>query len=96
MVARSGENALHRRNPSALIAPTAPGHLALVEAKATRTALPRMADPLDRLARAASRYTVSRFVVQRPSAKESRFTGLDAGARAVGIQEFIALLERSR
>ncbi len=55
-----------------------------------------MADPLDRLARAASRYTVSRFVEHRPSAKESRFTGLRAGVRAVGIQELIAFLEKSK
>jgi len=76
-----------------LVVPAATGHLVLIEAKATRTAVPRMADPLDRLARAASGYAVSRFVVHRPSAKERRFTGLRAGARAVGVPEFIAFLE---
>lgn len=47
-----------------------------------------------RLARAVSRYAVSRFVIHRPSVKEARFTGLRAGVRAVGVGEFIAFLEK--
>lgn len=79
-----------------LVVPVAHGRLALVEAKATRTVTPRMADPLDRLAKAVSRYTVSRFLVHRASPKEPRFTGLRAGVRAVGVEDLLRFMEKGR
>jgi len=79
-----------------LVVPAAHGRLVLVEAKATRTVVPQMADPLDRLARAVSRYAVSKFLVHRPSAKEIRFSGLRAGVRAAGVEDLLAFLQKGR
>lgn len=79
-----------------LVVPAAHGRLVLVEAKATRTVVPQMADPLDRLARAVSRYAVSRFLVHRPPAKQIPFTGLRPGVRAVGVRDLLSFLEKAR
>ena len=71
------------------------GHrrLLLVEAKASRTARPEMAEPLDRLARSMSRYGVERLVVHRPTREAETLEALRPGASAVGIE---GLLKRLR
>ncbi|MCI0588256.1 MAG: ATP-binding protein [Planctomycetes bacterium] len=71
------------------------GHrrLLLVEAKASRTARPGMADSLDRLARSMSRYRVERLVVHRPTREAETLEALRPGVSAVGIE---GLLKRLR
>jgi uncharacterized protein len=71
------------------------GHrrLLLVEAKASRTARPGMAEPLDRLARSMSRYGIERLVVHRPTREAETLEALWPGVSAVGIE---GLLKRLR
>ena len=71
------------------------GHrkLVLIEAKASHTVMPAMADPLDRLARAVSRYEVARFVVHRPLGAAARLSALRPGVRAGGIDALLKVLE---
>ncbi|MGH7150030.1 MAG: ATP-binding protein [Planctomycetota bacterium] len=71
------------------------GHrrLLLVEVKASRTASPGMAAPLDRLARSVAKDRVERLLVYRPSLEERGFEALRPGARAVGLD---GLLDRLR
>lgn len=76
------------------VIPTRHRRLVLVEAKASRTALPQMAAPLDRLSAAISRYQVSRLVVYRPHGEASRLSALRPGVEAGGLERLMALLER--
>jgi predicted AAA+ superfamily ATPase len=70
------------------------GHLRLllVEAKATSSALPGMAAPLERLAHAVTRYQVQGFLVHRPSADLTGLTVLRPGIKAGSVQDFLQLL----
>jgi predicted AAA+ superfamily ATPase len=71
------------------------GHrkLVLIEAKASRTAMPGMAVPLDRLARSVSSYEVARFVVHRPLGAAASISALRPGVRAGGIGDLLRILE---
>jgi predicted AAA+ superfamily ATPase len=61
------------------------GRLAVAEAKATRTPLPRMAEPLLRLGRSVSGRDVRQFVIHRPSGGERSSPALCPGVKAVGV-----------
>jgi hypothetical protein len=76
------------------VVPTRHRRLLLVEVRASRTALPQMAAPLDRLAAAISRYQVSRLVVYRPHGEAARLSALRPGVEAGGLARLLALLER--
>lgn len=76
------------------IVPTGAAKLALVEAKATRTATPRMAEPLNRLARAIRRFRTTRFVVHRPSPSGPAESALSPGAAAGDVSRLLAALGR--
>jgi uncharacterized protein len=76
------------------VIPTRHRRLVLVEAKASRTALPQMAAPLDRLSAAISRYQVSRLLVYRPHGEAARLSALRPGVEAGGVERLMALLER--
>jgi predicted AAA+ superfamily ATPase len=72
-----------------LVLPAGGRRLLLVEAKASRTVTPRMAEPLARLRRAADGYDVSSLVVHQGRAGESagrRTTAVRPGVRAVSVQ----------
>jgi hypothetical protein len=70
------------------------GHrkLVLVEAKASRTVRPEMADPLERLGRAISGYRVDRFVVHRLARDMAALSALRPGVRTGGIGDLLAVL----
>ena len=59
--------------------------LVLLEAKATRTPMPRAAEPLQRLDKAITRYDVQRFVVHRSSHGERGLSTLSPGVKAIPI-----------
>jgi len=90
----------HFRDPQGLevdfVIPSGHRRLLLVEAKASRTASPRMADPLDRLARSVSRYRVERLVVHRPTPEARDLEILRPGVRAVGIEGLLERLQDRR
>ncbi len=76
------------------VVPTGHRRLVLVEAKASRTAAPRMAAPLDRLSTAITRHRVSRFLVYRPQGEAARLSALRPGVEAGGLERLLALLGR--
>ena len=76
------------------VVPTGHRRLVLVEAKASRTAAPRMAAPLDRLSAAITRHRVSRFLVYRPQGEAARLSALRPGVEAGGLERLLALLGR--
>jgi predicted AAA+ superfamily ATPase len=67
--------------------------VALVEAKATRTPMPPMARPLDRLARSMKGYATRKLVVCRP-ARKSVSGALAPGVTAVSVEGMLACITR--
>jgi uncharacterized protein len=63
--------------------------LILLEAKASRTVMPKMAGPLLRLAAASSRYRVESYVVHRKTAADPSSTALSPGVKALSLEEFL-------
>lgn len=72
------------------VVPAGHRRLVFVEAKASRTAMPQMGIPLDRLAAAVKGYRVSRFVVYRPQGEIARLSALRPGVQAGGLEQFLA------
>jgi len=68
--------------------------LLFIEAKASRTVTSEMAQPLERLAKATSRYRVSRAVVHRSSKEGPTTTALLRGVPAVPVEELGSLIRR--
>ena len=75
------------------LVPTGSRGLALVEAKASRTAVPQMAAALDRLSAAISHHRVSRFLVYRPQGEAARLSALRPGVEAGGLERLLTVLE---
>ena len=75
------------------LVPTGSRWLVLVEAKASRTAVPQMAGPLDRLSTAISRHRVSRFLVYRPQGEAARLSALRPGVEAGDLERLLTFLE---
>lgn len=65
--------------------------LALVEAKATRSPVPRAAEPIQRLDRAIKEYDVRRFVVHLASSGQHRMTALTPGVKALPVDRLADL-----
>lgn len=59
--------------------------LALIEAKATKTPLPRAAEPLQRLASAIKGYDVKRYVVHRKPNGQRNMSALAPGVKALTV-----------
>lgn len=76
------------------VVPRGGGRLALVEAKAARTAMPADAEPMMRLARAMPNRDVDAFVVHRRRADDPA-PSLRPGVRAVGIAELLDAVGRA-
>jgi len=75
------------------LVPLGDAKLALIEAKASATVLPRMGEPLLRLARAVSKYEVQSCVIHRRPAGREGMTALVPGIRAQGVADLPALLQ---
>jgi predicted AAA+ superfamily ATPase len=65
--------------------------LALIEAKATRTPVPRHAEPLLRLEKTIRDYDVHRFVVHRPSRTQRGLSTLSPGVKALSLDRLTDL-----
>ncbi|MBI4558220.1 MAG: ATP-binding protein [Candidatus Hydrogenedentes bacterium] len=61
--------------------------LALLEAKASRTPVPDMGKPLDRLARSIKNYTTTGYVVCRSVGEGRNFRALCPGVRTITVEE---------
>ncbi len=68
--------------------------LALIEAKATRTPLPRAAEPLSRLEKSIKGYEVSRFVVHRALKSGRHFTTLSPGVKALTVERLEEVMQK--
>jgi uncharacterized protein len=74
------------------LVPAGDRKLMLLEAKASRTATPEMADSLRRLASAISRYSVTSFVVHRAGKEEIPISALHPGIKALSVEKFLSTL----
>lgn len=74
------------------VVPAGHRRLVLVEAKASRTALPQMGTSLDRLFTAIKRYRVNRFLVYRPHGETAHLSALRPGVQAGNLERLFALL----
>ena len=75
-----------------LVVPTGAGSLAFIEAKASRTVTPTMAQPLTRLRAAVRRYDVTNLLVHRGTDSEASLTAILPGVRAVSVARLGSLL----
>ena len=75
-----------------LVVPTSDRALTLIEAKASRTVTPSMAEPLVRLGRAVNRYTVTSLIVHRSTSGEPALAAVRPGVRAVPVDRFMSAL----
>lgn len=77
-----------------LVVPTGERTLTLIEAKASRTVTPAMAEPLVRLKRAVRRYGVTSLVVHGGAASDAALVTVRPGVRAVPVNRLLAVLGR--
>lgn len=78
------------------VVPTAARALMLIEAKASRTITPAMAESLVRLGKAVSRYAVTSLVVHFDTPGEPTLAAIRPGVRAVPVDRFLSTFAPSR
>jgi predicted AAA+ superfamily ATPase len=66
--------------------------LMLLEAKASRTAVPEMAESVHRLSKAISNYDVSSFLIYRPSRQSPPMLTLRPGMKALSVKELLSTM----
>jgi hypothetical protein len=71
------------------ILPAGDRRLVLLEAKASRTVVPQMADPLQRLMKAIPNYSIRSIIAHRSSKAAASFTALQPGISAVPVELLI-------
>lgn len=71
------------------IIPSSDRRLVLVEAKASKTALPAMADPIKRFMRNVEREKLSAFVIYQPDHQSEKETALVPDVKAVSLRMFL-------
>jgi predicted AAA+ superfamily ATPase len=74
------------------VVPAGHRRLVLIEAKASRTAVPHMGASLDRLSTAAKGYRISRLLVYRPQGEAARLSALRPGIQAGDLQRLLTLI----
>jgi predicted AAA+ superfamily ATPase len=75
-----------------LVVPTSDRALTLIEARASRTITPAMAEPLVRLRHAVSRYDVTNLVVHRGTSGDEALAAVRPGVKAVSVDRFLSAL----
>lgn len=76
------------------VVPAGHRRLVLVEAKASRTVVPRRGASLDRLSAAVKRYRLNRFLVYRPQGEAARLSALRPGVQAGDLERLLTLIGR--
>jgi predicted AAA+ superfamily ATPase len=79
-----------------LVVPTSDRALTFIEAKASRTVTPAMAESLVRLGDAVSRYNVTSLVVHRGTPGGATLTAIRPGVKAVPVDRLLSVLSPSR
>jgi predicted AAA+ superfamily ATPase len=78
------------------IIPRGDRKLMFIEAKASRTVVPEMAEPLERLMKATTRYTVNPLVIHREGKQGFSTAALRPGIRALSIEQLPSLLRLAK
>ena len=76
-----------------LIVPRGPDRLALIEAKASKTPVPSMGQPLRRLAESIQRYETQSIVVHGGTARDQAGTALLPGVTALSVAQLLERLQ---
>lgn len=66
--------------------------LILIEAKASRTVFPEIAESLYRLSKVVSNYEVDRFIIYRPSKEKESISALRPGIKALSLEKLLSIL----
>jgi predicted AAA+ superfamily ATPase len=74
------------------LVPVGDRKLLLLEAKASRTVLPEMAEPLCRLSKAVFNYQVDNVLICRPSKEKESITALRPDTKALSIEKLLSVL----
>jgi hypothetical protein len=74
------------------IVPSGNRQLLFIEAKSSRTVVPGMAAPLERLAKTESRYTIERILVHRESKGDFKSTALKRGVKALPVNRLDSIV----
>jgi hypothetical protein len=74
------------------IVPSGNQQLLFIEAKASRTVVPGMAEPLERLARANTRYKIAKYLIYRGSKENFPTTALKSGMKALPISQLGSII----
>jgi len=77
------------------VLPAENNRLCLVEAKASATLRPSMAEPMTRLAKSIERYNVECFVVHRPAKGAPELSVVRPGVRALGVERLGEVVGRA-
>jgi hypothetical protein len=75
------------------VVPRGDRRLVLLEAKATRTVTPKMAEPLLRLGKTATRYRISRAIVHLASTADFPLKAIRAGVKAYPVEQIRMALD---
>jgi len=78
------------------IVPTGDRQLLLLEAKASRTIVPSMAKPLERLAEGISRYTTTKILIHRDGKYPVPSVALKSGVKALPVSLLGSILIPNR
>ena len=74
------------------LVPAGDRKLILLEAKASRTVWPEIAESLSRLSKVVSNYEVERFLIYRPSKGKESISALRPGTKALSIEQLLSVL----
>ena len=74
------------------IVPSGNQQLLFIEAKASRTIVPAMAGPLERLAGTRSRYKIDKYIVHRESKSHFPTTALRSGVKALPVSQLGSII----
>lgn len=78
------------------LVPAGDRRLLLLEAKASRTVLPEMAESLSRLSKAINRYRVESFLIYQPSGNAEVLTALRPGIKALSLEKGLSVVIGSK
>ena len=74
------------------LVPAGERKLVLLEAKASRTVLPEMAESLSRLSKVVPNYDVNSFLIYRPSKGKEPILTLRPGTKAFSMEKLLSFL----
>lgn len=74
------------------VVPAGDRKLLFLEAKASRTVFPEMAEPLSRLSRSVSNYKIDNFLIYRPLKEQESVTTLRPGVKVLSLERLLSTL----